>query len=113
MTGAQTIATHVQTQGQSLQTVLNSCSASAIGTTQTSGCLNQIEGLDTQATLELETLVNTQMQTQAADELAAASGSSAMQQLATQAYNAETDTWAEGGAGNDMSGYSSSLPNGN
>ena len=110
ITGSQTLNTQIQTQGQKLQTVLQGCSASATGTTQTTGCLNQIAGLDAQSQLELESLVNTQMQTQAAGQLAAASGDSSMEQAAYKAFNTQSGGWTENASGNDMSSYGSSLP---
>jgi type IV secretion system protein TrbJ len=112
VTGAQTLNTHIQGQGQNLQSVLQGCSSSAVGTTQTTGCLNQIEGLNTQATLELETLVNTQMQTQAAQQLAAASAQSSMDQAAYQGFASQTGGWTENASANDMSTYANSLPQG-
>ena len=110
VTGGQTLATHIQNQGQSLQSVLQGCSANATGTTQTTGCLNQVQGLNTQAMLELEGLVNTQMQTQAAQQLAATSGGSSMEQAAYQGFNSQTGGWAENASANDMSTYGNSLP---
>ncbi len=110
--GSQTLNTQIQSQGQKLQTVLQGCSANAVGTTQTTGCLNQIAGLGTQAQLEMESLVNTQMQTQAAGQLAAQSGDSAMEQGAYQDFTNQTGSWTENASNNNMSSYGSSLPSG-
>ncbi len=111
-TGAQTLNSHIATQGQNLQTVMQGCSATATGTTQTTGCLNQIAGLNAQSMLELETLVNTQMQDQAAGQLASASGDSSMEQLAYETYTAQDGGWIENTPANDMSSYGSRLPTG-